>query len=79
MLTATRLLAAAHTHDVAGVLCTLLWIVFIVAIVVAVVGLLVSLVGGATRAGWGRAPLFANWLYAAAVALIAGLLLLFLC
>jgi hypothetical protein len=77
MLTATRLLAAAHTHDVAGVLCTLLWIVFIVAIVVAVVGLIMSLVAGATR--WGRAPLFANWLYAAAVALIAALLLLFLC
>lgn len=77
MLAATRMLAAAHTHDVAGVLCTLLWIVFVVAIVIAAVGLIVNLLGGATR--WGRYPVFANWLFAAAVALIAGLLLLFLC
>lgn len=78
MLAATRLLAAAHhTHDVGGVLCTLLYIVFIVAIIIAVVGLIVSLVGRSTR--WGGAPIFANWLYAAAVALVAGLLLVFLC
>ena len=69
--------AAHHAHDVAGVLCTLLWIVFIVAIVIAAVGLLASLV---TRVG-GRGPgwLPWGWLYPACVALVAGLLLLFLC
>jgi hypothetical protein len=72
------MLAAHHTAaNVPDVLCTLLYIVFIVAAVVAFVGLLVSLVAGTGR--WGSVPLFSNWLYSAAVALVAGLLLLFLC
>jgi len=78
MFAATLLAATAQgQHDVSGVLCTLLWIVFVVAVVLAAVGLIVSLVGGTT--GWGRYPIFTNWLAAAAVALVSGLLLLFLC
>lgn len=76
---AATLLAMRHgAANVPDVLCTLLYIVFIVAIVIAAVGLLFSLVshlGASTR--WSWAPW--GWIYPAAVAAVAGLLLLFLC
>jgi uncharacterized membrane protein len=62
------MLAARH-HDLPAVLCTLLYVVAVIATVVAVVLLLLSLFG----------PQRGNWLYAAAVALVGWLLLLFLC
>lgn len=83
MLTALRLAAPHHNEVVLpDVVCTLLYVVAVVATIVAFVGLLLSLFSGAAtgpRTGWQGAPIFTNWLYAAGVALIAWLLLLFLC
>lgn len=62
------LLAARH-HDIPEVFCTLIYIVAVVASIAAVVLLLLSLFGQPRG----------NWLYAAAVALVAWLLLLFFC
>lgn len=61
--------------------CTLLYVVAIIATIVAFVALLGSLFsrGGTTRTGWSASPFFANWLYPAGVALVAWLLYVFLC
>lgn len=82
MVAATRLLAYnSAAHQLPAPVCTLLYILAIVATIVAFVGLLMSLIGGVgnARGRWGAMPLFTNWMYAAAVALIAWLLLAFLC
>lgn len=69
-------------HQLPDVVGTLLYIIAVVATIVAFVGLLVTLLSGAVgagaRTGWRGAPVFVNWWYAAIVALIAWLLLLFL-
>lgn len=78
---ATRavILASHHTAHLPAVVSTLLYIVAVVATILAFVGLLLSLVaGGTNRTGWRSAPIFINWWYAAIVALIAWLLLAFL-
>ena len=84
MVTATRLLAYnSAAHQLPDVVCTLLYILAVIATIIAFVGLLISLFGGIGGGGvrnrWGAVPIFTNWLYAAAVALIAWLLLAFLC
>jgi hypothetical protein len=81
MLAATQL-AAHQDVTLPDPVCTLLYIVAIIATIIAFVGLIVSLLGGVAagpRTGWRGAPVFANWLYAAGVALVAWLLYAFLC
>lgn len=78
MQAATLLANRYGAHNVPDVLCTLLYIIFIVAIVIAVVGLIFSLItrlGPGTRYGW----LPWGWVWPACVAAVSGLLLLFLC
>lgn len=84
MVTATRLLAYnSSAHQLPDVVCTLLYILAVIASIIAFVGLLISLFGGIGNNGagsrWGAIPIFSGWLYAAAVALVAWLLLAFLC
>jgi hypothetical protein len=79
---AAALLAARSTdNDVVlpEPVCTLLYVVAIIATIIAFVGLLLSLFGGAAGNRFGTVPVFANWLYAAGVALVAWLLYAFLC
>lgn len=77
---ATALLAARQVV-LPDPVCTLLYILAIIATIIAFVALLVSLFGGVggTRTGWRASPFLANWLYPAAVALVAWLLYAFLC
>lgn len=82
MLAATQL--AAHHGDVVlpDPVCTLLYVVAIIATIIAFVALLASLFGGwggRTRTGWAASPFLANWLYPAGVALVAWLIYVFLC
>lgn len=83
MMGAATTLAASHGDvTLPDPVCTLLYIVAIIATIIAFVGLIVSLLGGVAdgpRTGWRGAPLFVNWLYAAGVALVAWLLYVFLC
>lgn len=78
-MTATVLAARHEDVVLPDVVCTLLYVVAVIATIVAFVGLLLSLFGGGPNGRWGAVPIFANWLYAAGVALVAWLLLLFLC
>lgn len=59
-----------HHHSASGVIDTLLYIVAVVATIVAVVGILLSLLPSAPRM-----RIFVNWPYAAVVAIVAWLLL----
>lgn len=76
------MLAATQHVVLPDPVCTLLYVVAIIATIIAFVALLGSLFtgwGGRTRAGWGASPFFTNWWYPAAVALVAWLLYVFLC